>query len=240
LELMRRSVAENAVTVVSLFVNPTQFGPKEDIAKYPRDEERDSALAASVGVDFLFCPEPSEIYPLGLTTVSIKEVTANWEGAQRPTHFAGVATVVAKLFNIVQPHRSYFGLKDLQQCAVVRTLVADLLIPVELIFLETVREPSGLAMSSRNEYLTPENRHLASLISKELRTTAKSLLDSNSQSMSTIQQSIQRLGDAGFVVDYYAIVDSRNMKLLDSANEFSRLMIAVRLQGVRLLDNVPI
>ena len=160
--LMRAARAECDVVVTSIFVNPLQFGPSEDLDAYPRDLTGDTALAEANGVDVVFAPSTAEMYPEAiLTTVSVREVSATLEGRTRPTHFDGVATVVAKLFSIVGPCSAYFGEKDFQQLAVVRRLVADLSIPVEVVGCPTVREPDGLAMSSRNAYLTPEERAAA-------------------------------------------------------------------------------
>ncbi|HEX2999740.1 MAG TPA: pantoate--beta-alanine ligase, partial [Armatimonadota bacterium] len=169
LTLMRRAHAENDVTVVSLFVNPTQFGPKEDLQQYPRDLERDAALAESVGVDVLFVPAPEEMYPREqLAWVQVEDITSRLEGAVRPTHFRGVATVVTKLFHIVQPDRAYFGQKDFQQLQVVRRMVQDLNFPLTIVPVPTVREEDGVAMSSRNTYLNAEERQAARVLSRSL------------------------------------------------------------------------
>src|SRR5689334_3516980 len=153
LALVAQARAAADVVAVSIFVNPTQFGPREDLSRYPRDEARDLALLEEAGVDWVFLPSAAEIYPPGFQTyVDVREVTQVLEGAQRPGHFAGVATVVAKLFNLVQPHTAYFGQKDAQQVVVVRRMVVDLNFPVEIVVGPTVREPDGLALSSRNVY----------------------------------------------------------------------------------------
>ncbi len=167
--LLRRSARENGLTVLSIFVNPIQFGPNEDLDKYPRDEEKDVALAASCGVDLVFAPTVGEMYPQRrVTTVTVSEVTEGLCGASRPGHFDGVATVVAKLLNIVQPDRAYFGLKDAQQVAVVTRMAQDLNIPTEIVPCPTVREPDGLALSSRNVYLSAEERKQALALSRSL------------------------------------------------------------------------
>ena len=167
--LLRRSARENGLTVLSIFVNPIQFGPNEDLDKYPRDEERDVALAASCGVDLVFAPTVREMYPQRrVTTVTVSEVTEGLCGASRPGHFDGVATVVAKLLNIVQPDRAYFGLKDAQQVAVVARMAQDLNMPTEIVPCPTVREPDGLALSSRNVYLSAEEREQALSLSRSL------------------------------------------------------------------------
>jgi pantoate--beta-alanine ligase len=169
LSLMRRAKAECDLCVVSLFVNPTQFGPSEDFQRYPRDFARDAAMAESVGVDLLFAPEVEEMYPEGYQTyVEVTEVTRRLEGAARPGHFRGVATVCTKLFHIVQADRAYFGKKDYQQLKVIQRMVRDLNIPTEIVPCETVREPDGLAMSSRNVYLKPDERQAATVLYRAL------------------------------------------------------------------------
>jgi pantoate--beta-alanine ligase len=160
--LMRAAAKETEVVVASIFVNPLQFGPKEDFARYPRDLDADAEIAAANGVDVLFAPDQSEIYPRKrMTTIVVPEVTTLWEGAHRPGHFEGVATVVAKLFNLVRANVAYFGRKDFQQCAVIRRMVLDLNIPIEISIQPTLREKDGLAMSSRNRYLSPDARNRA-------------------------------------------------------------------------------
>ncbi|HTE20243.1 MAG TPA: pantoate--beta-alanine ligase, partial [Armatimonadota bacterium] len=169
LSLMQRAAAECGFVVASLFVNPTQFAPTEDLSRYPRDPEGDRAMAADAGVDILFAPAVEEVYPAGASTyVVVEEVSAGMEGASRPTHFRGVATVVAKLFNMAQPDRAYFGEKDYQQLQVIRRMTRDLGFPVEIVPCATVREPDGLAMSSRNRYLSPEERAAALALSRGL------------------------------------------------------------------------
>ncbi|MCR4394819.1 MAG: pantoate--beta-alanine ligase, partial [Dehalococcoidales bacterium] len=165
LSLVRRSRSENDYTVVSIFVNPTQFGPNEDFDRYPRDYPRDFALLEKENVDCVFLPPVKEMYPEGYSTwVDVYKVTERLEGAIRPGHFRGVATVVTKLFNIVQPDRAYFGQKDAQQCVVIKKMVADLNMNLEIVICPTVREPDGLAMSSRNVYLSPEERQQAPVL----------------------------------------------------------------------------
>ncbi|NIR36000.1 MAG: pantoate--beta-alanine ligase, partial [Actinobacteria bacterium] len=171
LSLVEASVAGNDVTVVSIFVNPLQFAEGEDLDAYPRDLAADSAECRAAGVDYVFAPSVEEMYPTPVdTTVTVASVAAPLEGAHRPTHFAGVATVVAKLFSIVGPCRAYFGAKDWQQVAVVTTMAADLSMPVEVVACPIVREPDGLAMSSRNVYLTPEERAQAPVLRRALDT----------------------------------------------------------------------
>ena len=171
LELVRRARAENDSVAVSIYVNPKQFGPSEDLSRYPRDLDRDLLLLRAEGVDLVFTPDDSVMYPPSFQTqVLVGAVTQSLEGARRPTHFAGVATVVAKLFNIVQPTRAYFGQKDAQQTVVVRQMVRDLNFDLEIVVCPTVREADGLAMSSRNKYLSPEQREAATVLYRALST----------------------------------------------------------------------
>ena len=169
LELMRRARERCGIVVASVFVNPTQFGPNEDLARYPRDLERDARLAAEVGVDVIFNPPVEEMYPPGYCTyVDVERITENMCGASRPGHFRGVATVVTKLFNIVRPDAAFFGQKDAQQALVIRRMAADLNMDLEIVTVPTVREPDGLAMSSRNVYLDPEQRRAALVLAGSL------------------------------------------------------------------------
>jgi pantoate--beta-alanine ligase len=169
LELMRRARERCGIVVASVFVNPTQFGPNEDLARYPRDLERDARLAAEVGVDVIFNPPVEEMYPPGYCTyVDVERITENMCGASRPGHFRGVATVVTKLFNIVRPDAAFFGQKDAQQALVIRRMAEDLNMDLEIVTVPTVREPDGLAMSSRNVYLDPEQRRAALVLAGSL------------------------------------------------------------------------
>ena len=169
ISLVEMARKENDITVVSIFVNPTQFGPNEDLSRYPRDLDRDLGMLQAAGVDWVFTPAGEEIYPSGYSTyVDVRGVTEPLEGAARPGHFQGVATVVAKLFNLVQPSRAYFGQKDAQQVAVIRQMVRDLNFPLDLVVGETLREKDGLAMSSRNVYLNPEERQAALVLYRSL------------------------------------------------------------------------
>jgi len=210
LALFAAARAENEVVVASLFVNPTQFGEGEDLARYPRDEERDARLAEEAGVDILYVPEADEIYPPGFDTwVDVERLGSTLEGAERPGHFRGVATVCLKLFNLVRPARAYFGQKDAQQVAVVRRMVRDLAVPVEIRVVATVRDDDGLALSSRNAYLSPEERARARSLPRALAAHDPSLLD-------------------GLEVDYFEEADF----------EPRVLAAAVRVGGTRLIDNV--
>ncbi|HEV7383438.1 MAG TPA: pantoate--beta-alanine ligase, partial [Phenylobacterium sp.] len=204
LSLVRRARAENAAVAASIFVNPTQFGPQEDLARYPRDLPRDLDLLAAAGVELVFVPEVGEIYPPGFATrIEVGEVTEVLEGAVRPAHFAGVATVVAKLFNIVQPTRAYFGQKDVQQSVVIKKLVRDLDLPVEVVVAPTIREPDGLALSSRNSYLTPEQRAAAPVIFRAL-SAARALFDDGERNADALRDAIRRslITKAGLQIDY--------------------------------------
>jgi pantoate--beta-alanine ligase len=214
LALFRAAREENDLVVASLFVNPAQFGANEDLAAYPRDEERDARLAGEAGVDLLFVPAADELYPPGFQTwVGVEELGSRLEGEHRPGHFRGVATICLKLFNIVRPDRAYFGQKDAQQVAVVRRMVRDLDHEVEIRVLPTVRDPDGLALSSRNRYLSPEERERALALPQALAT-------------GNAAQARARLN--GLVVDYVEVADF----------EPRVLAAAVRIGKTRLIDNV--
>jgi pantoate--beta-alanine ligase len=210
LALFRAARAENELVVASLFVNPAQFGKGEDLERYPRDEERDAALAEEAGVDVLYVPSADEIYPPGFETwVEVERLGSLLEGEHRPGHFRGVATVCLKLFNLVRPARAYFGQKDAQQVAVVKRMVRDLAVPVEIRVVPTVRDADGLALSSRNAYLSAEERERALALPHALAARDRSLLD-------------------GLAVDYFEEADF----------EPRVLVAAVRVGGTRLIDNV--
>lgn len=240
LSLARTAKRQCAVCVMSIFVNPTQFGPNEDFARYPRNEDRDFELAEQAEVDCVFAPAVEEIYPRRTTFVRLLDVGNEWEGAYRPGHFDGVATVVLKLFNIVRPEMALFGLKDLQQCAVIRRMVEDLDVPVVLSFEETIRDVDGLALSSRNAYLTPEQREVAPELFRIISESAKRIALDQQSVDTTIGIAIQSLADTGFQVDYLAMVDGRTMKQQSEPNEESRIIVAARIGAVRLIDNVAV
>ena len=240
LSLMRQAREACQVVVTSIFVNPTQFGPKEDFEKYPRDEAADLSLAEAAGVDIAFCPSATEIYPRKTTVVSVEGVTDLWEGSLRPGHFNGVSTVVLKLFNIVQPNVSYFGLKDYQQCTVIKRMVEDLDIPIDLRFCETVRAPDGLAMSSRNRYLSDASRQIAPRLFQELTSTSRKLRLADPDVVDVLERSKRELESFGFSVDYFALVDSNTLERLSVLNDACRLIAAAKLEGTRLLDNVAV
>lgn len=237
LELVRAARKDCKTCVVSVFVNPTQFGPNEDFAQYPRDEARDAELCSAEGVDIFFAPDVDQMYGESMVTVHVSTITDHWEGAIRPGHFDGVSTIVLKLLNIVSPHVAFFGLKDLQQCAVVSALVRDLDVPVTLKLIETVREQSGLAMSSRNRRLSESDLALAATLYKSL-AEASLHISARRSVKSEIENCVNALTSAGFAVDYVALVDPETMRELSIPTPNSRIIAAARLGGVRLLDNL--
>ncbi|MEX2243962.1 MAG: pantoate--beta-alanine ligase [Fimbriimonadaceae bacterium] len=239
LELMLRCKASCSFAIVSLFVNPAQFAEGEDFSAYPRDEERDLSLASSVGVDFVWAPSVDEVYAPGVPSLVAGPEAARWEGEHRPRHFDGVATVVARLFDVVRPDVAYFGLKDLQQCAVIRAMVASLGMPVRLKFVETVREPSGLAMSSRNAYFTDEQKTEAALLFRALSDCALAVRNGRPVEAS-LAAARRELESGGFALDYVACVDPVTMEPATSLREGLRVVVAARFCGVRLIDNVPV
>ena len=238
LELVRQARKQAATVVVSVFVNPTQFGPDEDFARYPRDLDHDVALAASAGADFVYAPAVGTMYPRGtMTTVMVPEVTERYEGAKRPGHFDGVSTVVLKLFNQVRPDVALFGRKDLQQCAVVRRRAEDLNLPIRLDFVPTFREADGLAMSSRNVYLSLEERALAPRLHAALVEAMRAIQDGAEPAI-TLADARNSLSDLGFDFDYLDLVSSRRFVPLASIEEDAALVVAARLGKTRLIDNV--
>ena len=240
LELVRQARNRAATVVVSVFVNPTQFGPQEDFARYPRDLDRDVALAASAGADVVYAPSVTTMYPRGtMTTVVVPEVTQSYEGAKRPGHFDGVSTVVLKLFNQVRPDLALFGRKDLQQCAVVRRMVEDLNLQILLDFVPTFREADGLAMSSRNVYLSPEDRALAPRLHTILVEAMRAIRD-GADIPSVLTDARTTLGDLGFDWDYLDLVSSRRFVPLSNVEEDAVLVVAARLGKTRLIDNVEL
>ena len=240
--LMREARAETHLVVASIFVNPLQFGPGEDLEAYPRDLERDTALAEAAGVDVLFVPDGPEMYPTPvLTTVSVAGVSEPLEGASRPTHFAGVATVVAKLFAIVGPCRAYFGAKDFQQVAVVRRMARDLSFPVEVVACPTLREHDGLAMSSRNVYLTPAEREAAPVIYTALRAGAAAI-GAGERDPAAVRGLMSGIIEAEPLagLDYAEVVDADSFLVPDPLAGNLRLLAAVRFGRARLIDNVGV
>ena len=229
------------VVVMSIFVNPLQFGPSEDLARYPRNLERDSQHAAARGVDILFVPKDDEVYEQGrpLITVVPNALGAVLEGHFRPGHFEGVLTVVAKLFNLVQPHVAVFGQKDFQQCVVIERMVADLNMPVEIVIAPTVRESDGLALSSRNTYLTADDRQSALLISRALR-IARDLYEKGERSGDAIVKAASAVLalDANIRPQYVELVEPRTLQSAAHASDDSVLAIAAFVGNTRLIDNM--
>jgi pantoate--beta-alanine ligase len=239
LSLVRQARAEDASVVVSIFVNPTQFGPSEDFEQYPRDTERDLALLAGEGTDIVFMPSAADMYPERFDSwVEVGELTCRLEGAVRPGHFRGVATVVAKLFNIVQPTRAYFGQKDAQQAAVIRKMAADLDMNLEVIILPTVREPDGLAMSSRNTYLNPEQRRAATVLYRAL-SLARELRANGETDAGEIRRRMTELirQEPLATIDYVSIADAETLGELDRVEPPALVSLAVKIGRTRLIDN---
>ena len=241
LALMRRARADCETVVVSLFVNPGQFGPNEDLAAYPRDDERDAAVAAAEGVDILFAPPPAEVYPPGFdTTVTIGGLTEVLEGdpTQRgPEHFAGVTTVVTKLFNVVQPDVAYFGQKDAQQALVIRKLVRDLDLPVRIEVLPTVRDPDGLALSSRNAYLDDEDRERALAIPRALAAAQHEVAAGHRDAASVLTAARRELAAHGIEPDYLELRSPDDLAPAARVNGRALLAVAARVGRARLIDN---
>jgi pantoate--beta-alanine ligase len=240
LSLMGRAREENTVVVVSIFVNPTQFGPQEDLDRYPRDAEGDRAKCEAAGVDILFMPGTKEMYPEKPSVfVTVEGISDVLEGAIRPGHFRGVATVVAKLFNIVKPHRAYFGQKDFQQCVVIRRMVAGLDLDVEIVVMPTVREADGLAMSSRNAYLSPEERRAATALFRALK-AGEELIKSGVHEPEKVRQKMRAmlLSEKGIEIDYAEIVDPESLSPVETIKGGMVLLVAARLGRTRLIDNL--
>ncbi len=240
LSLMRAARSECDFVAVTIFVNPRQFGEGEDLERYPRDPERDLELAAAAGVDLVFMPGGEEMYPPGFETAVTPGATASGLcGASRPGHFSGVLTVVAKLLNIFTPGRAYFGWKDAQQAAVVARMIDDLNFPVTLRVLPTVREDDGLAMSSRNAYLGPEERRQAAVIYAALEAAREAVLAGESD-VATVRQLIaDRIGRMPLVEpEYIEIVDARTMQPAARAGEGTLAAVAARVGAARLIDNI--
>jgi pantoate--beta-alanine ligase len=236
--LMERAAATCDVVVVSLFVNPTQFGPSEDLSAYPRDEARDAAIAEGAGVDLLFAPPVEEVYPDGFATaVSVGGLTDGLEGAHRPGHFDGVATVVAKLLNMVQPTVAFFGQKDAQQALVIRRLVRDLNLPVRVEVCPTVREPDGLAMSSRNAYLGAEDRARAVGLSRALDAAAAAVAAGERDAERVAATGRAVLAEHGIEAEYFALVSEQTLAPVTTIDGDVLLAVAARVGPARLIDN---
>jgi len=242
LSLMRRARAENDIVVTSIFVNPTQFGPKEDYDAYPRDLENDSKMAEKIGVDVIFAPSVKDMYPQGYATfVNVERITEKMCGASRPGHFRGVATVVTKLFNIIPAHKAYFGQKDAQQCVVIKRMSEDLNFDIDIVILPTVRENDGLAMSSRNKYLSDEERRSALVLFKSL-SMAKELIRSGELNSEKIRQKMLDIINAEPLarVDYISIVDAETLEDLNEIKDNTLIALAVFIGKTRLIDNIII
>jgi pantoate--beta-alanine ligase len=238
LSLMRAARAANATVVVSLFVNPAQFGPTEDLEAYPRDEERDLELAEAEGVDILFAPPVEEVYPAGFnTSVEVGDLTEPLDGAARPGHFKGVTTVVTKLLNMVGPDAAYFGQKDAQQALVIHKLVTDLNIPVRIEVCPTVREPDGLAMSSRNAYLSEEERVRATALARALRAAEHTVERGQFDAAAIIAAARQELDDAGIQPEYLELRSATDLTPAERVNGSTLLAVAARVGRARLIDN---
>ena len=240
LSLVRRSHKECASTAASIFVNPAQFAPSEDLAAYPRDLDRDLGLLEKAGADLVFAPASDrEIYPSGYATwVSVDGITERLEGASRPTHFRGVTTVVAKLFCLVRPQRAYFGQKDAQQALVIDRLIADLNFDIDLVVAPTVREADGLAMSSRNTYLSPAERRAAPVLRRAL-DLAESLWESGERSAASIRTRMLDLLAAEPLarVDYVSVADPGTLDEMETIERRALVSLAVRIGTTRLIDN---
>jgi pantoate--beta-alanine ligase len=231
--LVLAAVASGAAVVTSIFVNPLQFSPAEDLSRYPRDEAGDLAILKASGCDLVWMPDVVTMYPPGdATTITVAGPAENWEGAARPGHFRGVATVCARLFGQVRPDRAYFGEKDWQQLQVVRRMVEDLPLPLEIVGVKTVRERDGLALSSRNRFLTDTERARAPLLYQVLTETVRGPID--------LRSARERLAGAGFIVDYFALVDGPTLVEIPAIVHGARLIAAARLGSVRLLDNIGV
>lgn len=238
--LVRRAVESGAATVASIFVNPLQFSPTEDLSRYPRDEPGDLAALQASGCALAWLPDVTTMYPPEeATTISLIGPAERWEGDARPGHFRGVATVCAKLFGQVRPDRAYFGEKDWQQLQVIKRMVADLLLPLEIIGVETVRESDDLALSSRNRFLTPDERALAPTLPQGLRAAIATLKDGR-DAEPVLAAIRSHLTQAGFGVDYFALVDGPSLTPIPAARPGARLITAAKLGSVRLLDNMGV
>ena len=239
LSLMRRAREDCDLVVVSLFVNPAQFNEQTDLDHYPRDEQRDAALAAELGVDYLFAPPQHEVYPDGFaTTVSVGRVTDNLEGTHRgPGHFEGVATVVTKLFNMVAPNVAYFGQKDAQQTLVIKQLVRDLNLPVRIEVCPIVREPDGLAMSSRNQHLSPEDRSRALALRRALLGAQEAVAGGERHSTAVRARALAQLTAAGVEPEYFELVDTETLAPVGEIDGEVLAVVAARVGATRLIDN---
>lgn len=239
LSLVRRAREECDHVVVSIFVNPTQFGPQEDLSRYPRDLDRDLGLLEPLGADLVWVPTAEIMYPPGYQTwVEVEAITRPLEGAMRPGHFRGVTTVVSKLFNAVQPHRAYFGQKDAQQAAVIRQMTRDLSYPIEIVVCPIVREPDGLAMSSRNVYLDPEQRKAATVLYRSL-SAAKAAYENGERDAEKIRAKMKEVlaSEPLAQVQYVSCADYDTLEELETVTGKALLSMAVLVGKTRLIDN---
>jgi pantoate--beta-alanine ligase len=242
LALVKQARVENSAVIVSIYVNPTQFGPREDFGAYPRDLDRDLESLRGGGVDVVFVPSDEEMYPPEFSSwVDVEKVTERLEGAARPGHFRGVATVVAKLFNIVKPSRAYFGQKDVQQVMVIKRMVADLNMGTEVVVVPTVRESDGLAMSSRNIYLSPKEHQAATTLFKAL-TLAQQLCRGGEKDAEKIRRRMNTLiqKEPLAQIDYVSIADAQTLEELNLLDRPAVASLAVRIGKTRLIDNMPL
>jgi len=242
LALVKQARIENSAVIVSIYVNPSQFGPREAFGAYPRDLNRDLELLREEGGDIVFVPSDEEMYPSEFGSwVDVEKVTEQLEGASRPGHFRGVATVVAKLFNIVQPTKAYFGQKDAQQTVVVKRMVADLNMGIGIVVVPTVRESDGLAMSSRNIYLSPGERQAATILFKAL-TLARQLRRGGEKEAGKIRRQMTSLiqEEPLAQIDYVSIADSETLEELSLIDRPALASLAVRIGKTRLIDNMPL
>jgi pantoate--beta-alanine ligase len=240
LSLVRRARHDSATVVVSIFVNPAQFGPNEDFTAYPRDMERDLALLEAEGTDVVFAPPPEDIYPPGFDThVTVGALTERLEGTARPGHFRGVATVVTKLFNILQSDRAYFGQKDVQQSLVIKKMVTDLNIPIEIVVMPTIREPDGLALSSRNVYLTGPERPAALALSRALG-EAQRLYANGERDARRLRDAMSGILAAEPLAhtEYVSVADAQTLEEATQITSTAVASLAVRIGRTRLIDNV--
>ncbi len=240
LSLIRKARRECEVVVISIYVNPTQFGPGEDFERYPRDLKRDIRLAEREGVDIIFAPRDKDMYPEDFSTyVEEKALSQRWEGEFRPHHFQGVTTIVAKLFNIVLPHKAYFGAKDWQQAVIIQRMVRDLHFPVEIVVCPTIREEDGLALSSRNTYLSPEGRKKATLLYKVLKEGERKIKEGEKDVEKIVSQLKSIIEKEPLAeLDYLSIVDPETLEPLREIQKKNLFLIACKVEGVRLIDNL--
>ena len=240
LSLIRKSIDSSDKTILSIFVNPTQFSPSEDFGKYPKDFERDEKMAEELGVDIIFYPAKEAIYPNGYSTYTIVEgLSDQLEGKSRPSHFKGVTTVVNKLFNIVKPHVAFFGQKDAQQALIIKRMITDLNMDIDIVVCPTIREDDGLALSSRNSLLSPEARKEAVFIHQALKEAESLHLNGTQKSEILIQKITDTYNSASIArIDYVAIVDSETLLPVESTKKGALVTVAVFFDSTRLIDNI--